>query len=176
METHGLTRIKPVEGTLPAKVGGVIGYAIDEISHPELVARLYDPSFKPILRLDIDELAAAGENGGRFISTGCVTDKGGQMAISVGGQWMLMPDFKLLCRIASWKFNFSCDEAVTREDFRETYGQAFGDHFYMKWKSFEGNIESMIGYFSNDADNGQRFIGIVMRRVYLYEKRLKERK
>ncbi len=179
MEALELTRIEPKKGSIPGSVCTAIRYSIHLISHPNLVESFGKKALmEGVFVNDIAILSEGKLKSGEFISSVVATDFDNdrkEVIVTIGGTYSIEPDFKLFLRIARWKYNFSSDEALTREDFRETYGQAFGDHFYEKWVS-ERDIEPMINYFCNHIENGQAFIGMVMKRVCQYEKRLKERK
>jgi hypothetical protein len=174
METPQLTRITPVKGTMPGSPGCIIRYSIDHISNPELAECIVGLSLKQVLRNDICVIAEAEGETGRFVSSAvavkCDPERDEDI-VAITGTYTIEPDYRLLSRIARWKCGFSPDEAVTKEDFMETYGPARGGHFYEKWISFDRGIEPMIGYFGNSVDNGQAFLGMVMKRVYQFEKR-----
>ena len=177
MEALELTRIESVKGTMPRGLGSVIRYSIDITSKPEFVEYFGELSVKQAMMLDINVLAGQGIEQGEFISPAVILDENDQpVMVAVGGTYSVEPDYNLFCRIALYRHNHSSVEAVTQEDFREAYGQAFGDQFYKKWTWLEENIAAMIAWFTSDADNGQRFIGLLMKRVRQYEQRLRDTK
>ena len=171
------TRIESVKGTMSGGLGAVINYSIDVISNPDLIDYLCELSLKQSIMMDVSILAGQGLEHGEFISSAAVhNDELELVIITVGGTYSIEPDYNLLRRITRWGYNFSSDEALTKEDFRKAYGQAFGDHFYEKWVSLDRGIEPMVGYFADNIENGQLFLRMVMNRVRQYEKRLKMRK
>jgi hypothetical protein len=162
---------------MPAGIGCIIRYSIDLVSNPGFAPYLDQMSVKQAVSMDVDVLSGQGFESGEFITSAVIVDDNHRSAIvAVGGTYSMEPDYKLMRRIARWRCGFSPGEAVTREDFAEAYGQMRGGHFYEKWVSFDRKIEPMTDYFGDNFKHGQAFIGMVMKRVYQFEKRLKEGK
>lgn len=177
METLEFTRIESVKGTMPGGIGSIVRYSVEMISDPALVECLGDTSVRQAILLDVNVLAGQGIEYGEFISSAILPgDDGEPVMVAFAGTYAMEPDYNLLRRIIMYRHNHSATEAVTPEDFREAYGQAFGGHYYDKWMWLEQNIAAMIGYFGSETDNGQTFIGLLMKRVRQYEKRLNARK
>lgn len=153
----------------------MIFYMVEEISHPEFVSYVETLSAKAVMVMDINVLVGQGIECGEFLSSFAVQpdEDDDPVLVTVRGNYMIAPDYKLLRRIVRWKYNFAADENITPEDFREVYGPAFGEHFHAKWISLDRDILKMIAYFADDIQKGQDFIGMIMRRVFQYEKRIK---
>ena len=165
--------IKPVANSIRIAAGGVIHYSIDKISDPGHVYQLGYMGVKSEIYSALRQLLREGVDSGDFMAWFCVPDPDTEadIAVSIQGQFHIGPDMKLLRRIFRWHYNYSQDEALTREDFIKAYGQAFGDHFYVQWEHMHRDIMRMVGYFCNNEENGQKFLGMVMRKVIMYEKR-----
>ena len=174
METLKLKRIKSAVNCMPGGIGGMIRYAVEEISHPHYAELTDSLQAKASIQLDINVLSGQGLEHGEFISSFVVLAPGSETPelVTVRGSYMVVPDYRLLRRIVRWKYNYDATEAISPEDFREEYGTAFGDHFYGKWLSFGGDIVRMIAYFADNIDKGQAFLSIVMRRGLQYETRI----
>ena len=174
METLELTRIESVKGTMPCGLGSVVRYSIDITSKPEFVEYFGELSVKQAMMLDINLLAGQGIEQGEFISSAMILDDDYEVVmVAVGGTYSIEPAYDLFHRVTRWGYNFASGEALTREDFREAYGEESGDRFYEKWVSLDRGIEPMIAHLADDTGNGQTFLGMVMKRVRQYEKRLR---
>lgn len=177
METLEFTRVESVKGTMPGGIGGMIHYSVEGISHEEYSDYTDLAAARTAIQRDINVLAEQGIDNGEFLSSFAVWQENGRaLMVTVRGTFCLAPDYRLLRRVVRWKYNYDPSEAVTAEDFRQAYGQAFGDHFYSKWISGGSDITAMIAYFADDIDNGQRFVEILMRRVCQYENQTRERR
>lgn len=177
METIEFSRIESVRGSMPGGIGGMIRYTVDAITEPDYADCLDLLQAKTAIQLDINVLAAQGVESGDYISSFVVEDENEDtLMVAVRGTYMVVPDYRLLRRIVRWKHNYNSEEHISLDDFREVYGPAFGEHFHAKWISLDRDILKMIAYFADDIQKGQDFIGMIMRKVFQYEKRTKATK
>lgn len=91
--------------------------------------------------------------------------------VCYAGSWSLIPNYALWTRIYIWWYNYTPEEALTEETFKEAFGKFLGRHYYEKWTSYACSIEKMICYFGRDTQRGQCFLDMIMRRVMFYEGR-----
>ncbi len=164
-----------MERLICTSTGGTIHYKVTGISHPEHIRFLDNPGAMSEINSDLRLLLMQGIDYGQFTSgfTIPASVAGEEVKVKVDGAFHIAPDVRLLCRILKWHYNFCPDEALTQEDFRKAYGAGFGDHFYARWRNLDMDIMKMLGYFGCSYDNGQRFLGIVMKKVFRYEQRAK---
>ena len=179
MKTEELKSIEPKEGTISGSVGTVIRYSIEMISRPDLTECFGNVALsRGVFKNDIAVISEGKMTSGRFVSSVNVIDYENdrkEVTAAISGTYSIEPDYRSLLRILRWKRNLSSDEAVTREDFRETYGQTLGDHYYEKWVSLNRVFEPVLACFCDNIGFGQSFIGIIMNRVYQYEQRISKK-
>ena len=78
-----------------------------------------------------------------------------------------------LLRIASYSSSHYPQESITEEMFIETYGGAFGSHYYSKWRhAFKYDILKMVFYFGRDTTEGRKFCGLLAKMIEKYETRV----
>lgn len=83
-------------------------------------------------------------------------------------------NYNQLLLISLWQYNHHKEEGLTLRLFEETFGKAYGKHYYEKWVNcFNCNIWEMIAYFRGEKGNGQKFCGMISKQIELYRKNRK---
>lgn len=83
---------------------------------------------------------------------------------------MITIDFKSMVLVSLWQYNHHEDEGLALHLFEDTFGKAYGSHYYEKWTQyFNRNLWDMIAYFRGEEENGQKFCDMVSRQIELYQ-------
>lgn len=83
-------------------------------------------------------------------------------------------NYNQLLLISLWQYNHRKEEDLTLQLFEETFGKAYGSHYYDKWiHYFNCNLWDMIAYFRGEEENGRKFCDMLARQVKLYQQNRK---
>ncbi len=83
-------------------------------------------------------------------------------------------NYNQLLLISLWQYNHRREEGLTLQLFEETFGKAYGSHYYDKWiHYFNRNLWDMIAYFRGEEENGRKFCNMLARQVKLYQQNRK---
>lgn len=83
-------------------------------------------------------------------------------------------NYNQLLLISLWQYNHHGEEGLTLQLFEETFGKAYGSHYYDKWMNyFNRNLWDMIAYFRGESENGQKFCDMVAGQIKLYQQNRK---
>ena len=161
--------ITPVRAEFTAGYGNVVEYAVTHLSDPRMEGTVPYEALTRTIEKEIRERLQGGEASGEFTTSAC-SPLGGYLYVRL--TYCTAPQYDVFMRIYRWWYNYDSAEALSEKDFQAAYGCVLGSHIYRKWLSFRRDISKMIGYLGEDAAKGQRFLGMVMRRVRQYEQRM----
>ena len=167
--------IEPAAFRIHTGTGGVIHYTVERMSHPDYAARLHDLGVKSEINEGLQLLIRDGLTDAEFVSGFTVPgDDGDELTVTVEGTFRLCPDYKLLRRIVWWLCNCKDEERLTHGEFIAEFGVVRGRAAASRWDYDGGNLMSMVAFFDDDPDEGERFLNLVMRKVVQYERRLRK--